>query len=77
MDICWSNYKIFFFYKNELSNNFKNIATFYNLYLNIMNYWKINWKEIYDIDYENLIKNPEKEIKNLVNFCELIWMKII
>ena len=56
------------------SNNFKNIAYFYNLYLDIMNFWKNKLtKEIYDIDYENLIKNPEKEIKNLVSFCELDW----
>ena len=75
MDICWSNYKNFFSsIKMNYSNNFKNIAYFYNLYLDIMNYWKNKFKEeIYDIDYENLIKNPEKEIKNLVNFCELDW----
>ena len=40
----------------------------------LMNFWKNKLtKEIYDIDYENLIKNPEKEIKNLVSFCELDW----
>ena len=75
MDICWSNYKNFFSsIKMNYANNFKNIAAFYNLYLNIMNYWKNKFgKEIYDIDYENLIKNPEKEIKNLVSFCGLDW----
>tara|TARA_B100001250_G_scaffold387858_1_gene385641 strand:+ start:21 stop:1595 length:1575 start_codon:yes stop_codon:yes gene_type:complete len=75
MDICWSNYKNFFSsIKMNYSNNFKNIAYFYNLYLDIMNFWKNKLtKEIYDIDYENLIKNPEKEIKNLVSFCELDW----
>ena len=75
MDICWSNYKNFFSsIKMNYANNFKNISTFYNLYLDIMNYWKNKFgKEIYDIDYENLIKNPEKEIKNLVSFCGLDW----
>ena len=75
MDICWSNYKNFFSsIKMNYANNFKNIAAFYNLYLNIMNYWKNKFgKEIYDIDNENLIKNPEKEIKNLVSFCGLDW----
>ena len=75
MDICWSNYKNFFSsVKMNYSNNFKNIAYFYNLYLDIMNYWKSKFKqEIYDIDYENIIKNPEEEIKNLVSFCKLGW----
>ena len=75
MDICWSNYKNFFSsIKMNYANNFKNIAYFYNLYLDIMNYWQNKFeKEIYDIDYENLIKNPEKEIKNLVSFCGLDW----
>ncbi len=75
MDVCWSNYKNFFSsIKMNYSNNFKNIAYFYNLYLDIMNYWKNKFKkEIYDIEYENLINDPEKEIKNLVSFCELDW----
>ncbi len=75
MDICWSNYKNFFSsIKMNYANNFNNIGNFYNLYLDIMNFWKSKYtKEIYDIDYENLIKNPEKETKNLVNFCELDW----
>ncbi len=75
MDICWSNYKNFFSsIKMNYANDFKNIAYFYNLYLDIMDYWKVKFKnEIYDIYYENLIKNPEKEIKNLVSFCELDW----
>ena len=28
-------------------------------------------KEIYDVEYENIIKSPEAEIKKLLKFCEL------
>ena len=30
---------------------------------------------IYDLNYEKLILNKEKEIKNILNFCELKWEK--
>ena len=38
----------------------------------MMNFWKskIN-KKIYEINYEDLVKNQEIEIKNLLNFCNL------
>ena len=29
--------------------------------------------KIYDLNYENLVTNSEKEIKNLLKFCELEW----
>jgi len=77
MDICWSNYKNFFSsVKMNYSNNFENIANYYNLYLDIMNYWNKNFQnEIYEINYEKLIENPEKEIRGLVNFCKIDWNK--
>ena len=28
---------------------------------------------IYDIKYEDLIKNTKKEIKNLLKYCNLDW----
>ena len=30
-------------------------------------------KNIYDLNYENLVTNSEKEIKNLLKFSELEW----
>ena len=37
-----------------------------------MDFWmkKID-KKIYEINYEDLVKNQEMEIKNLLNFCNL------
>ena len=30
-------------------------------------------KDIYDINYENLVKDPKTEIDKLLKFCELEW----
>ena len=50
------------------------IANFYNVYSDLINFWKKNYNEdIYNIKYENLIDNSEKEIKKLINFCGLEW----
>ena len=41
-----------------------------------MSLWKTTLNdEIYDATYENFISNPEDEIKNLLNFCELNFEK--
>ena len=56
--------------------SFENIANFYKLYLDIMNFWKKKYPtEIHNINYEKLIENPEKETKSLVNYCEIDWNK--
>ena len=37
-----------------------------------MDLWKTKLNnKIYDVEYENVIKSPEIEIKKLLNFCEL------
>ena len=39
-----------------------------------MNYWhKILPGFIYDVNYENLITEPEMQIKKLLNFSKLDW----
>lgn len=65
-------------YKNDFddrlnfSYDFKDLLQFYKEYLDLMNTWKTKLHgEIFDVTYENIISNPEEEIKNLLNFCEL------
>jgi tetratricopeptide (TPR) repeat protein len=74
-DICLSIFKINFAsgFMNFAYNQ-KDIAEFYNLYIDLMKYWKKLFpSQIYTINYENLIKNSEDEIKKLINFCDLEW----
>ena len=40
----------------------------------MMNFWnKLFPEKIYNLEYEKLINNPNNEIKNLINFCDLEW----
>ena len=50
------------------------IATFYNIYFELIDFWKnILNDEIYEIKYEDLIENPNLEIKKLIGYCGLDW----
>ena len=74
IDICWSNYKNFFSGTLPFSNNLNNLASYYSLYQNYIEFWKKLFPDaVYNIVYENLVENPKEEIKNLLNFCDLEW----
>jgi len=68
-------------YKNNFASNHmdwsydqKDIAEYYNLYLELMDFWNEKIPGfIYDANYERIIKNQESEIKKLISFCELEW----
>ena len=73
-DNCLSIYKNLFdthegwFYKQE------DLANYYNVYEDLMKFWNKKYVgEIYNIQYENLIKDSTKEIKKIINFCDLEW----
>ena len=70
----WSIYKNEFEQGMFFSNNFKDIAEYYKLYNNIMNFWNEEFKDdIFELKYEDLINNPNKKIKELIQFCQLNW----
>jgi len=74
-DNCLSIYKNFFA-SNDMRWAFdeKNIANYYKLHLNLMDYWKSKFEDqIYEINYEKLVSNKEEEIKKLIKFCDLEW----
>ena len=74
-DISLSIFKINF--KNGFMNfaySQNEIVEFYNNYFDLINFWKNLFKdEIYNVSYEKLIKNPEDQIKEIINFCDLKW----
>ena len=75
MAICWSNYKNSFSSKSiGFSYDLTDLAKFYNLYSDLMNFWKNLFDQnIYNISYEELVKNKDSEIKKIINFCDLDW----
>ena len=76
-DTCFSIYKSYF--ANDAcayAYHPKNIVGFYNLYQDVMEYWKsIFQKDIYECKYEVLVNNLEKESKNILDYCNLTWDK--
>ena len=74
-DTCLSIYKNYFVNKKlNYAYDLTELSEFYNLYLDLMNYWKISFPNyIYDIKYENIINNPKHEISNLLKTCNLNW----
>jgi len=72
---CWSNYKHFFTdEENGYSHNFDDLIGFYSLYKDLMDFWHETYpNKIYDLCYEDLTKNQEKETKKLLEYCDLDW----
>ena len=75
MDICFSNYKNSFSAGSlGFCYDLDKIGQYFNLYKDLMLFWDKKFKgQIYQLSYENLINNKEKEVKKLLKFCELNW----
>ena len=74
MATCWSNFNHYFTSGNGFSFDQEDLAKFYLLYQELMNFWhKLFPNKIYDLNYENLTINQEKETKKLIKYCDLEW----
>ncbi len=74
LENSWSIYKNDFEGGMLFSNDVQDIAYYYNIYQNLMRFWKNAFKKgIYDISYEDLINNSESKIREIINFCRLDW----
>lgn len=52
------------------------IGVYYHQYQDLMAFWRGALPGfIYDVSYENLVQNPEDEIKNILEFCDLPFEK--
>jgi tetratricopeptide (TPR) repeat protein len=75
MDTCFSNYKNFF--SSSLlgfTYNLQKLGKYYTLYEDLMLFWKEHFgKNIFDLDYENIIINQKDQTRKLLDFCELDW----
>ena len=75
MDTCLSVFQQNFYAKgNEYSFKLSEIGIFFNLYIDIMNYWKKILPDcFYEIEYEDFIYYQKKETKKLLDYCNLKW----
>jgi tetratricopeptide (TPR) repeat protein len=71
---CWSNYKQHFSTGNGFSYDFDDLAEFYKMGEELMSLWnRLFPNMIYNLHYENLIKNQYNETRDLLKFCDLQW----
>ena len=75
MAVCWSNYKTSFVDSGmDFNLSQKDIAKYYSLYFDLMNFWKIKYaKNILNINYENFVNDFENNSKEILNFLDLNW----
>ena len=75
MAICWSIYQRYFPAEGiGFAYDMKDLGQFYNSYTEMMVYWhELFPSQIYDISYEDLTINQEKETRKLLKYCELEW----
>jgi hypothetical protein len=77
MDTCFSNYKQMFgegYY--GYSYDLHDLAEHYKLYRELMAFWHQQLPgRIYDLEYENLVAEPEKQVRDLLEWLDLDWQQ--
>ena len=73
--ICWANYKnLFASPKLGYSHNLNDIADYYLMYKNLMEFWHMSFGDrIYQLDYDLLTTNQRGETKRLISHLDLEW----
>lgn len=73
MATCWSIYK-YYFNGNYYSFDQEDLANYYILYKDLMNFWKKQFPGlVFDVSYEDLTISQEDETRKLLEYCELDW----
>lgn len=71
---CLSMFKNLFEGGLNFTYDQNDLVTYYNHYTDLINFWKTKYPDsIFDIKYENLISDSDKEIKKMIQFCDLPW----
>ncbi|MDX8413256.1 MAG: sulfotransferase, partial [Mariprofundales bacterium] len=55
--------------------NWGGLGRYYRMYQQVMAHWRqvLPAGVMYEIDYEELVANPEVEARKLLDFCDLEW----
>lgn len=76
MDNCWSIFKNYLPEIKGYAYNLTELGQYYILYQDLMRHWHAMIPGfIYDIKYEDVVSDQEKQTKKLLKFCGLPWNK--
>ena len=72
MSACFSCYKQLFAKGQEFSYDFKNLASYYNNYIELMNHWNDQLpNQILSIQYEDVVNDFENSVQRILDYCNL------
>lgn len=72
MDTCLSCFFQNFTKGQDYSFDLRSLGTFYNQYRRLMSHWvSLLPGSIHEVNYERLLQDPETEIKEMLQFCNL------
>ena len=72
MDACFSCFKQYFAKGQHFTYDLDDIARYYKDYVKIMEFWNSYFPgSIHTVMYEDVIENPEKEVRSMIDFLNL------
>jgi tetratricopeptide (TPR) repeat protein len=72
MDACFSTYKQHFAEGQSFSYDLEDLGRYYRCYLNLMDHWdEVLPGKVLRLQYEQLIREPEAQIRRLLMHCSL------
>jgi tetratricopeptide (TPR) repeat protein len=73
-DTCLSCYTFDFTGSLPYCHDLRTLARYHNRSDKLMKFWQEHYPEsVYAVDYEEMTRNPEKSIRELIEFCDLPW----
>ena len=72
VETCWSCYKQLFMRGQSYSYDLGELASYWRDYDRLMRFWNARYPHrVHDVVYENLVDDPETQIRRLLDFCQL------
>jgi tetratricopeptide (TPR) repeat protein len=74
MDTCLSCFGLHFPYGQEFTCDLAELGGYYRAYRGLMEHWHgVLPGRILDVDYEQIVSDPETQARRLIDFCGLPW----
>jgi hypothetical protein len=74
MDTCYPIYKTLFKQAYPFSYDLAELGNYHVAYRSLMAHWhRVMPGQVFDLDYEALVADPETESRRLLDFCDLPW----
>ncbi len=74
MDVCYAIYKTLFRAGYPFSYSLQDVGRYYIAYRRLMDHWReVMPGALLDVDYEQLVANPETQVRRIFEYLELPW----